>query len=433
MQQMQGLVVTISPSQSAFFAGEQFTAIITFTNPNRPLPSSTTLLNNQRRLNSNSNYFKSNLINQQQQQSNRIIPQSARVTNSDWSKQQEETITSSSSVNDRRISTSSSIIEYSSSYLDTDSPDFPPSPYHNQTTPQQNQQRESIISTSSGGALPTPHSAGFGPLPIPTQSSLLRSVSTNALAGPSNSNSNSTSNNSNSNNPNSKSTPILPTRKGLIGKPLVRTSVSNLNISQLEQGEVRKSNITTSGIYGNSIRRPTSGNSHGRTQSMAVSSPELLQQQGGMTMLRNSNPPSSAGLSGLGGKGHGKSRLGGSLGGGEALAGLLFDQSRRGSGTGCMYFLIAYRYNRLILLVVVVPLAIIEEPSSPNDSESFATTNNNSNLTLSLSSPPRKSSPYIPHYPNQSFSLTPLAPTSSSSSLSTRDQTYSSSTSLNNS
>ena len=90
----------------------------------------------------------------------------------------------------------------------------------------------------------------------------------------------------------------LPTRKGLIGQPLVPPASL-------------ASPSRAPGIYNGVPRRPGGARAHSRSQSMAVSSPDLLPTGA-------PDPPTGAGAEGQaapagGRKAHGRSRLGGSM------------------------------------------------------------------------------------------------------------------------
>lgn len=233
-----GLRVTVTPSQSAFFAGEIFSATISFSNPSpQPQPQPTL----------HSLHSLSHLPTPKRLPLHRQKPPSASHLG---------------------------LAEYASSHLDSD--EVPPSPFIGSSqdafsgeprpfappqTPTLPPERTSTISTASGGALPTPISASF--------------TNNNPLSYRSVSGTNSPATSSKSN---------LPGRKGLIGKPLLAIE------------KERKLNGGSGGLYSSGPRRP-----HGRTQSLAVSSPDLLVGVGG-------------------GKIHGRSRLGGSVGGGEVMA-----------------------------------------------------------------------------------------------------------------
>ncbi|KAK4703418.1 RAB6A-GEF complex partner protein 2, partial [Phenoliferia sp. Uapishka_3] len=241
------LLVTITPSQSAFFAGELFAATITFANPARPvtLPAPTP-------------------------SSNRT-PRTAGPTTQAAPKPP-------SNVNASRQRPPSAshlgLAEYASSHLDTD--EIPASPFIGNSSGAFKSEhppplaiatapllRESSISTTSGGALKTPQSATFLPH-LYSQ----RSVSTTASPVA------------------STSRMSLPTRKGLIGKPLPNPTIE-------------RNRLAGGGLYGGGPRRPGDApRAHGRTQSMAVSSPDLLES------TSNGLPPN---------KTHGRSRLGGSM------------------------------------------------------------------------------------------------------------------------
>ncbi|GAA5974982.1 hypothetical protein JCM11641_006789 [Rhodosporidiobolus odoratus] len=91
----------------------------------------------------------------------------------------------------------------------------------------------------------------------------------------------------------------LPTRKGLIGKAMAKEPSRALG--------------SGGGLYAEGPRRPGGGllRGHGRAQSMAVSSPNLLSGTGGSDGMRLASAP-------VQGRGHTKGRFGGSIAGGPA-------------------------------------------------------------------------------------------------------------------
>lgn len=224
------LTVTVTPSQSAFFAGELFTASITFSNPAPPAPSPT--LHTLHSL-SHLPLRSPALISPRKEQGGR------------W---------------DRPPSSSHiGLAEYATSHLDSD--EVPPSPFFcgnghgtfGDGTPGASNGRKTSVDagggTGGGGALATPLSAAFGPLPTPRSLSGQHSPASTFA---------------------SSSKPVLPTRKGLIGTPVV------LQPAPPVAKHGRRMSSGGVGIYGTALRKPVS---HGRAQSMAVSSPDLLERE----------------------------------------------------------------------------------------------------------------------------------------------------------
>ena len=235
-----GLTVEITPSQSAFFAGDSdlFTATITFKNSSPALSTSAHAA-----------------------QSQPHLPLSPQRSNRQ---------------NGRGNPASSSHIalaEYATSHLDQD--DVPPSPFFGASKSGQFKQSDFNSNdprdySDAGGALPTPQSATFAPDP-PS-----RNVSGQHAAS--------------SENIHSKSTPILPTRKGLIGKPIgpVPPTVISSHARRMSSG--------TTGIHAGN-RKPNSLSSHFRAQSMAVSSPDLFDMKTEYIKPRSTNSRLSGGTS----------------------------------------------------------------------------------------------------------------------------------------
>lgn len=270
-----GLVVTVNPGSSAFFAGEIFTATITFANASLPDPAISPAP---------------------------PLPPSAASLGYN--------------ARNRRPSAShQGLAEYATSNLDQDG--VPPSPAFGSTSgnwqraasagnlslsPNASQgappRRPSFASTLSGGALPTPKSASFGPTPIPSFSNN-RSVTGGLGSGVGG--------------VDEKGKP-LPTRKGLIGKPI---PLAPPVIDRKPGG---------GGLYSGGPRRPGGARGHGRSQSLAFSSPDLTGGAGGATQERSVSAKEP------GVKSHGRSRLGGSMGG--DLSGQLGLQERQGSARG---------------------------------------------------------------------------------------------------
>ncbi|GAA5905540.1 hypothetical protein JCM5296_000389 [Sporobolomyces johnsonii] len=267
MAPKQGLVVTVSPAASAFFAGEVYTATITFTNshsPSPPTPHRTSFASQPQHSRTSSTVIPSSWRNPPAQAGRSRPPSASHL----------------------------GLAEYATEHLNSD--EVPPSPYFGSTSgtfpanptsavssttphsPSNSPRRPAFNSTLSGGALPTPQSPSFAPLPGPFN----RSVS--GMAGPVASTSKTT----------------LPARKGLIGKP------------------PPKSPPRTSGgggLYAGGPRRPGGGllRGHGRAQSMAVSTPDLL----GRSVSGEADAAARSVSAGLPGRGHAKGRFGGSVAG----------------------------------------------------------------------------------------------------------------------
>ncbi|KAI5478593.1 Rgp1 family protein [Pseudohyphozyma bogoriensis] len=322
-----GLVVRITPSQSAFFAGETFAATITFTNP-APAVAAPSL---------HALHSLSHLPSQ---------PRTANPAGPSSSRAPPQPAPRPRPANASHLG----LAEYASSHLDSD--EVPPSPFigssgfgdisgdsSNDKTPPSGlapvSARESTPA-SSGGALPTPKSATFNPAPPPTNNHPYRSFS-------------------NANSPvASTSKAALPTRKGLIGKPIAAPKAQDAG---------RRGPGGSNGIYGSGPRRPGDFvRAHGRSQSMATSSPDLLEGAGSLATGGGHGQP----------KTHGRSRLGGSVGG-EVLAAAFGEDRKKSAGR--------------------LPPAIREEDASPPlpDDDSFNSTPATS--TPSFASPPFPSSP----------------------------------------
>ncbi|KAM0756310.1 Rgp1-domain-containing protein [Meredithblackwellia eburnea MCA 4105] len=324
-----GLVVHITPSQSAFFAGEVFSATIKFSNPAPPQPPPPSV----HQLHSLSTLSLAGPRTAGLPSQTQRVPSAPSRTNGSY---------------DRSRPPSAShlgLAEYASSHLDSD--EVPPSPFIGSpsafksepppplTVPSTlNNSRETTISTASGGALPTPKSATFNP------SVYTRSASTAGSPVASTSRTN------------------LPTRKGLIGKPLSKP-MSPIVERKMSGG------LSGGGIYPGGPRRPGMDGvrGHGRTQSLASSSPDLLE----------SSPPMASTTP----KTHGRSRLGGSM----AVENFGSPDDRRlrnGHASGRL------------------PPSIAEEPGSPDPNSSFTSTTSPppsghttpSTSTPSLATPP---------------------------------------------
>ncbi|GAA5867750.1 hypothetical protein JCM8547_005222 [Rhodosporidiobolus lusitaniae] len=247
-----GLVVTVSPSASAFFAGELFTATITLTNSFAPPPP----------------------------QASSFAPQPYRSASgaapSSW-----KTLTPQSS----RIRPTNASHSNLADYAGSPSSPYSPAGYGQRTptsapasastsqlpSPSSTPRRAPFDHVNTGNALPSPHSA--------------------ALASP-----------SSPSRPSPSPDRPLPTRKGLIGKPPAPDPPRAVGAALYAGGPRRP---------GGGLLR-----GHARTQSMAVSStPDLLNrggaggggEEGGMRY-------SSAPFPGQA-RGHGKNRFGGSVAG----------------------------------------------------------------------------------------------------------------------
>ena len=233
-----GLTVEITPSQSAFFAGDSdvFSATITFTNSAPPIPTSSQATHSQPHL--------------------PLSPQRSNQRNG------------------RGHPASSSHIalaEYATSHLDQD--DVPPSPFFGAANAGQFEKSDFGTNdprdhSDPGGALPTPQSASFAPYP-PS-----RAVSGQLGAS--------------SESANSRSTPALPTRKGLIGKPVGPI------VSPVSMSHARRMSSGGPGIYAGT-RKPNSLSSHFRAQSMAVSSPDLFDMESEYIKPRSTSSRLAAG------------------------------------------------------------------------------------------------------------------------------------------
>ena len=254
-----GLVVTVNPGSSAFFAGEIFTATITFSNASPaesptvpPTPSSPIAsplgYNARNRPPSASHqglaeYATSSLDHD-------TVPPSPAFgsTSGDWGR-----------------SVSASSIPPAGG---------PPRPVHSR--------RPSFASALSGGASPSSKSSPIHSAPpLPSPNAINRSE-TGGLGG------------GVQGGASEQKPKPLPTRKGLIGKPI-----------PLAPPVVERKSMA-GGLYGGP-RRPGAPRGHARSQSMAVSSPELVGTGGGPATERSV----SAREPGV--KLHGRSRLGGSM------------------------------------------------------------------------------------------------------------------------
>ena len=286
-----GLVVKVSPSASAYFAGEQFTAHITFTNthPAPPSPS----------------------------------PSSFPPALPPYSSHSRTTSTSLGKGRNRPPNASHlGLAEYSTNGLNSD--EIPPSPFFGSTSGQFQPHPQPQIEPSSSSSSPLNHSRNFSQNNSPkrpnfTSNPLNRSISssTSPSASPST----------------SKTTQQLPTRKGLIGKPPSLVPPSSSLPPRGPGG----------GLYSGGPRRPggllrsgSGSGGHGRAQSMAISSsPDLL---------RKSSNESFEGRSMSSGYGHQKGRFGGSVvgggGGGNGVNGFAEERKISGSNRGELNFLL---------------------------------------------------------------------------------------------
>jgi hypothetical protein len=245
MPRQDGLVVTVSPNSSAYFAGEVFTATVTLTNsytPPPPPPQAGTFASQQQH-----------------------YPRSPSGTS-------QRTVTPTSY---RNRPPSGNQAEYGTQHLDGG--ELPASPYlrtpsgpsyasastSQLPSPSTPPRRNPYDNTLTGHALATPHSAAFT-----NPSSPIRG---------------------------STSDRPLPMRRGLIGKPIAKEPPKAVG----------------GALYAGGPRRPGGGllRGHGRAQSMAISSPDLLARGGGS---ENGNRHASAPLAG---RAHAKSRFGGSVAG----------------------------------------------------------------------------------------------------------------------
>ncbi|GAA5833767.1 hypothetical protein JCM3766R1_000093 [Sporobolomyces carnicolor] len=267
----QGLTVTVKPSASAYFAGEQFTATITFTNSHpaqvtRPPPPPPPHLHSRT---------------------------ASSINLTSWT----------ASSNSRKKPPNAShlgLAEYATNHLDSDQ--VPPSPFFGSTSGQfQPFPRSPSDSSRSRNYTPPP----------PTVVASNRPSFTSSLSNPHNPSPLERSVSNGSNNPS------VPNRKGLIGMPSPRGGEPSTSSVPLPPSR----SSSGGGLYAGGPRRPGGGGnhllraSHGRTQSMAVnssSSPDL--------QLLARNPSSGSGESNGGYRstssaGHLKSRFGGSVAG----------------------------------------------------------------------------------------------------------------------
>ncbi|GAA6003982.1 hypothetical protein JCM10207_006497 [Rhodosporidiobolus poonsookiae] len=256
MVQKDGLRVTVSPSASAFFAGELFTATITFTNahpPPAPTPHAGAFASQQHYPHTAGTGTPRDWRNVSPAYSRSRPPSASHLGLPDYATQHLDTdeIPASPSLRSTSGNQLSSLASASTSHL--------PSP---------TAQRPAFNSTYSGSALPTPQSASFAVPPT------LQSRSASGSGAP--------------------AQPSLPTRKGLIGKPIPQEPPKPPG----------------GGLYAGGPRRPGGAaallRGHSRAQSMAVSSPDLLARGGEDSGMRHASAP-------LQGRGHAKGRFGGSV------------------------------------------------------------------------------------------------------------------------
>ncbi|GAA6046285.1 hypothetical protein NBRC10513_002275 [Rhodotorula toruloides] len=282
-----GLSVTVSPSASAFFAGEVFTATITFRNTHPPVPEPSTSTTPHPSSPAQRSPYASpghaRTASSVQLGSWRTSANQAGPGRDAWPRQNQSPASPPSfgrTASSGHVSHPSLSAAASASTTDLVSP--PTSP-----------RRPVFSSTSSTGSLRPPPST------------------TNSPSSPSA----------------SSSAPSLPTRKGLIGKTPPPPPTLSLAVPPSRGG----------GLYANGPRRPELlGGGHARAQSMAVSSPDLLLRNGqgtangeagGRNFTAPSGPPDGGRLAG----GHAKSRFGGSVVGG-GLAGQPSEDDLRAIG-----------------------------------------------------------------------------------------------------
>ncbi|GAA5975307.1 hypothetical protein JCM5350_006423 [Sporobolomyces pararoseus] len=269
----QGLTVTVKPSASAYFAGEQFTATITFTNshPAPPPPSESAppppYLSHSRT--------------------------ASAINLNSWN------TTTSNTRNKPPNASHLGLAEYATNNLHSDQ--IPPSPYFGSTSGQF--QRYPSESSNNGRNFTPPSSDS------PKRPNFTSSLSNPHNPAPLNRSISGSSQTAATSNP-------VPSRKGLIGKaPTPEPPIS-----------VPPSRGSSGGLYAGGPRRPGGllRSSHGRTQSMAVnSSPDLLARSpsGGTNPFEGNGFRSSST-----GMGHQKSRFGGSVAGVNG-----YDEPRRTS------------------------------------------------------------------------------------------------------
>ena len=225
-----GLKVTVTPSQSAFFAGELFTATITFSNPApssnetslHTLPSVSDLtLRSSDHLKQDSNWA---------QNDGSLSAGNRNIGSISAGANQGEGNPFYQQLNESKVT--SSIDLYSGEDYDS---------------------LLGMVGEGSGNAIETPLSAAFNLSQNPIPRSVSGRLPSATIA--------------------SSSKPTLPTRRGLIGKPLP-IAVAPPTLSN----HSRRVSSAGNGIY-NTPRKPSAGQLHTRSQSMAVSSPNLLERE----------------------------------------------------------------------------------------------------------------------------------------------------------
>ncbi|GAA6063717.1 hypothetical protein JCM10212_001828 [Sporobolomyces blumeae] len=250
-----GLVVTVSPSSSAYFAGEVFDATITFTNSH---PAASSPSAGPPPPPTSSGHARTASTVTPQSWNSRSGPQGIR--------------------NRPPNASHLGLAEYATGHLHSD--EVPPSPFFGSTSGQ-----FQPLASTSNGALPSPNGS-------PRRPQFGTSLShTSPSSTPNRSVSTATNLNV------STSRDGVPTRKGLIGK------------SMPPSAPVPLAARLGGGLYSGGPRRPGAfaRGGHGRAQSMAASSPDLL--AGRNFSNEGSEGPGSRNPSG----GHVKSRFGGSV------------------------------------------------------------------------------------------------------------------------
>lgn len=271
-----GFTVTVTPSQSAFFAGELFSATITLSNP-APIVAPPSRA-------STSNLFAS-------------PPKTALPAPGVW---RDSILNNPGNARKRPPSASHiGLAEYATNNLDSD--EVPESPYIGgaNSTGTFSPQASTSRATSLAGVSAAPPDSS---IPKPSTPFGLLNPAHRSVSGFGGLNGEA-----------STSKPNLPSRKGLIGKPLVA-----------DRGP------SGGGLY-DGPRRPLAGK-HGRSQSTVVSNPDLRAERtpSGEAVVRS----------------HGKGRLGGSLGG-EAM---MEETKRKTSllGRGKNWFPASYEDPRIV-------------------------------------------------------------------------------------
>ncbi|GAA6000577.1 uncharacterized protein JCM10292_000493 [Rhodotorula paludigena] len=274
-----GLSVTVSPSASAFFAGELFTATVTFRNTHPPAPPHPP---------------------PGPHPPHGLAPAPARTpghgrTASSFPPGAWQRPPTTPPSNRTRTSQVPGYFDSAVAPADTSPygsalhPSLGAAASTSQLSPTPAPRRSpNPPSAYSGGALDTPQSATFSLPPPPYPPSRTPSFASSSSAGPGGA--------------------PLPTRKGLIGKPAAPAAPA---------AEARSPAGGSGGLYPGGPRRPGgllrggAAGGHGRAQSMAVSSPNLLLGRNGQGE-RNFSAPPGAGTAAPAG-GHAKGRFGGSV------------------------------------------------------------------------------------------------------------------------